>query len=164
MTFISFILIISGLIGLCWNIYKHPENRIDGSSISLLLCFFVGIALLFEPERVTLPFIDIKEKANQEYKEIQDIKKASKEILAIQLWNSSQLPNEKTKKNKYQRAIKIFESLYGTKYKHIIKILSEENKLLMTEEEKRNFNFDSLEPASILPYSKKLNNEASEKN
>lgn len=147
------ILILIGVLGLIWNILKHPERRIDGSSISLLFCSLVGVALLLEPESINLPFVNYKKQAKKELAEIAQIKNASKEMLAIQIWNQGRLLDESSLERKNEQSIQIFKELYGDNFKSAIKELENKNVLLIDKEERRELKLDQVKPLDIPLYS-----------
>lgn len=156
MTWISIALIIVGLSLFVWNVYHHPERRVDGSSVSLLFMIFLGVAILTDPAKITLPFVSYEKQVKNEVVKIQNITKASEELFAIQKWNSGRLLDDTHVVDKNSDALATFKKLYGSQYKNAIKGLVNENKLFMTEKEFKDLGLKDVEN-TIQPFSTKLN-------
>lgn len=134
MMFFAITILIVGLFGFIWNLCRDTR-RIDGSSVSLLFTFLVGIGLLLEPDSISLPFVNYQKKTKEEYQQAVAYSNSIKELLAIQLWNQGRLPDENSALKNKEKAIELFKNLYGNNYKAVMKSLSDSSTLLISDEE-----------------------------
>ena len=157
MTGLAITIFLAGLFGMILNIWK--DRKIDGSTVSLLFTALVGLALLTDPDGFTLPFINYKKKAKEEFEKTQMYSKALKEVIAIQLLNQGRLREEESIQDDHKTAVKIFKEIYGTNYKAAMNSLLEADKLYLTEDEIKAYGLKEADK-EIEPFSLKIMNNA----
>lgn len=128
------IILLISIAGIVWNIYRTDKHVITGSSVSLIFSFFVGIALVFEPSSISLPWVTY-EKIKKEAERSELAAKAMSEVMAIQQWNQGRLPDDKGSLQQKKEAVKIFKQIYGNDYNKQLQVLHKRGLILAIPED-----------------------------
>lgn len=103
---------------------KNNEVIVSGSSYSLIISVFVGLAIIISPENIKV--FDISYKAKKHAANAEVASKQAQEALALAYWNIGRIPYNSKEGEKIEvQSIEILKKVYGDEYKPRIKTLIE---------------------------------------